>query len=106
MKTLAPHAATLFAATPARLAPARPTPKAGAAHEAATQFAAVALGELLQPMFDTLPQNGGTFGGGAGEAAFRPLLVQHMAEAIARQGGLGLSETIAQAMLRLQETQG
>jgi Rod binding domain-containing protein len=70
----------------------------------AEEFTAVALGELLAPMFDTLAQDGGTFGGGQGEAAFRPMLVQHMAAGLAHQGGLGLTATVTQAMLRLQES--
>jgi len=71
----------------------------------AMEFTAVALGELLAPMFDTLAQDGGTFGGGQGEAAFRPMLVQQMAAGLAHQGGLGLTATVTQAMLRLQESQ-
>ena len=80
------------AATPARL------------HKAAEDFTAVALSEMLAPMFATLDDTGGLFGGGAGEAAFRPMLIQQMAAGIARQGGLGLTDNVAQAMLRLQES--
>ena len=70
--------------------------------KSAQDFTAVALGEMLAPMFDTLDQTGGTFGGG-GEAAFRPMLVQEFAKTIARQGGFGLTEQVAKAMLALQE---
>jgi Rod binding domain-containing protein len=87
--------------------PARPAiaPNAAAQlRQKATDFTAVALGELLAPMFDTLAQDGGAFGGGEGEAAFRPMLVQKMAEGMARQGGLGLTDIVTQAMLRLQES--
>jgi Rod binding domain-containing protein len=81
------------------------TPDAAAQiRQKAVEFTAVALGELLAPMFDTLAQDGGTFGGGQGEAAFRPMLVQQMAEGLAHQGGLGLTATVTQAMLRLQES--
>jgi Rod binding domain-containing protein len=71
--------------------------------KSAQDFTAVALGEMLAPMFDTLDQTGGTFGGGGGEAAFRPMLVQEFAKTIARQGGFGLTEQVAKAMLALQE---
>lgn len=71
----------------------------------AMEFTAVALTEMLTPMFDTLAGDGGPFGGGAGEATFRPMLVQQMASGIARQGGLGLTDTVAHAMLKLQESQ-
>jgi Rod binding domain-containing protein len=90
--TALPAAATPSAATAAQL------------RQQAEQFTAVALGEMLQPMFDTLAQDGGTFGGGVGEAAFRPMLVQQMAEGLARQGGLGLTESVARAMLGMQES--
>jgi peptidoglycan hydrolase FlgJ len=71
--------------------------------KSAQDFTAMALGEMLAPMFDTLDQTGGTFGGGGGEAAFRPMLVQEFAKTIARQGGFGLTEQVAKAMLALQE---
>ena len=71
--------------------------------KSAQDFTAVALGEMLAPMFDTLDQTGGTFGGGGGEAAFRPMLVQEFAKSIAGQGGFGLTEQVAKAMLALQE---
>jgi Rod binding domain-containing protein len=83
---------------------AQPADSAAQLRGKAVEFTAVALGEMLAPMFDTLAQDGGSFGGGAGEAAFRPMLVQHMAEGLARQGGLGLTDAVTQAMLRLQES--
>ena len=72
--------------------------------KAAADFTAVALNEMLSPMFDTLDQSGGRFGGGAGEAAFRPLLINEFAKSIAQDGGFGLTSAVAAAMLRLQET--
>jgi Rod binding domain-containing protein len=72
--------------------------------QAAEDFTAVALNEMLSPMFDTLDQSGGRFGGGAGEAAFRPLLINEFAKSIAQDGGFGLTSAVAAAMLRLQET--
>jgi len=85
---------------------ARPVAQAGndaKVQKSAQDFTAVALGEMLAPMFDTLDQTGGTFGGGGGEAAFRPMLVQEFAKSIAGQGGFGLTEQVAKAMLALQE---
>jgi Rod binding domain-containing protein len=70
---------------------------------AAQNFTAVALGELLAPLFETLPKDGGTFGGGQGEAAWRPMLVQEIAKSMAQNGGLGITTLVTQAMLRLQE---
>jgi Rod binding domain-containing protein len=71
--------------------------------KAAEDFTAVALSELLKPMFDTADTADGPFGGGDAERAFKPMLVDEIAKHIAHDGGLGLAEPIYQQMLRLQE---
>jgi peptidoglycan hydrolase FlgJ len=71
--------------------------------KAAQDFEAMALGELLQPMFDTVDTAHSPFGGGDGEAAWRPMLVQEVAKQIAASGGLGLARPVYAAMLRMQE---
>ena len=90
---------TAIPAVPASTPPAN-APKL---HQAAEDFAAVALGEMLSPMFDTVDSAKGLFGGGAGEEAFKPMLVSEMAKTIAHSGGLGLVEPVYQQMLRMQE---
>jgi len=72
-------------------------------HKAAEDFTAVALNELLKPMFDSVETAGGPFSGGAVEEQFKPIMVQEIAKQIARSGGLGLAEPVYQQMLRLQE---
>ena len=69
----------------------------------AQQFEALALGQLLAPMFDTVDTSKGLFGGGDGEAAWKPMMVSELAKSIAASGGLGLAKPIMQQMLRLQE---
>ncbi len=96
--TIPTDSAAKLAALPGASAPPQRIRKA------AEEFTAVALGEMLSPMFATLDDTGGILGGGPGEAAFRPMLIQQMAAGIARQGGLGLTDQVAQAMLRLQES--
>lgn len=71
--------------------------------KAAAEFTTTALNEMLAPLFEGLPQDGGLFGGGPGEAAFRPMLIQEMAKSMAQSGGLGLTDIVTQAMLHLQE---
>ncbi len=71
--------------------------------KAAQDFTAVALGEMLKPMFDTVDESGGMFGGGPGEQTWRPMMIDEIAKAMARQGGLGLSGPVTQAMLQIQE---
>jgi len=64
----------------------------------------MAISQLLQPMFDTVKTPAGSFGGGAGEEAWKPMFVDALAKVIAKQGGLGLAKPIEQAMQRMQET--
>ena len=70
---------------------------------AAQEFESMALGQMLAPMFETVDQSKGMFGGGDGEAAWKPLLTKELAKHIAGHGGLGLAGPVMQQMLRLQE---
>ncbi|MGH7040518.1 MAG: rod-binding protein [Acetobacteraceae bacterium] len=84
------------------------TAAATPAHEAvlrraARRFEAMAINELLAPMFATVDPAHGLFGGGAGEAAFRPMLVNAIAQKIEAAGGLGLANSIYHALLGAQE---
>jgi peptidoglycan hydrolase FlgJ len=94
---------------PAALPPAppiaRPMQSADPAKVAksAHDFEAMAIGQLLQPMFNTVDTSHGTFGGGAGEEAWKPMLVQEFAKQIANHGGLGLAKPVYDAMMRMQE---
>jgi flagellar protein FlgJ len=63
----------------------------------------MAIGQLLQPMFDTVKTANSRFGGGAGEEAWKPMLVQEFAKQIAAHGGLGLAKPVYDAMIRMQE---
>ncbi len=72
--------------------------------KAAQDFEAMALGEMLKPMFATVDTSKGLFGGGAGEATWKPLMVDEMAKSIAKSGGFGIADAVLKEMLRLQET--
>lgn len=88
-------------------AAAPPAPaQAARAAKAAQDFEAMALGQLLSPMFDTVDLSNSPFGGGAAEATWKPMLTQEIAKQIARSGGLGLARPILSEMLRMQEAQG
>ena len=69
----------------------------------AQEFEAMALNQLLTPIFDTVDGSKGPFGGGSGEAAWKPMMVTELAKAMSRQGGLGLARPVMQQMLRMQE---
>ena len=71
--------------------------------KSAQDFEAMAIGQLLQPMFDTVDTSHGMFGGGPGEEAWKPMLVQEFAKQIANHGGLGLAKPVYDAMMRMQE---
>jgi Rod binding domain-containing protein len=82
--------------------PSQPVDQAKLA-KSAHEFEAMAIGQLLEPMFDTVDLSKDPFGGGAGEAAWKPMLVQEFAKQIEAHGGLGLARPIYDAMLRMQE---
>jgi Rod binding domain-containing protein len=71
---------------------------------AAHAFEATTLSQLLAPMFDTVDTAHGAFGGGEGEAAWRPMLVDAIAKQIAAHGGLGLAGPVLRQMIQMQET--
>lgn len=79
-------------------------PGAARAWRAAQDFEAMALTQLLTPMFDTVDTSAGPFGGGKAEQAFRPFLTDAIAHQMAARGGLGLAMPVWQQMLRMQET--
>ena len=90
---------------PAAGPPPNDLPPAVAARlwHSAQQFEAMALGSLLKPIFDTVDTSKGPFGGGNGEAAWKPMLITSIAKEIAAHGGLGLARPVFAQMLRLQE---
>ena len=93
--------------SPVAAAPTIPRPAQNAdpaaIAKAAKDFEAMAIGQLLQPMFDTVDTSKGMFGGGAGEEAWKPLMVQEFAKQMAAHGGIGLAKPVYDAMLRMQE---
>ena len=71
---------------------------------AAQDFEAMFLSQMMNYMFSSLKTDG-PFGGGKGEEVFRSLMVDEYGKQIANAGGLGLSDDLTQAMLKLQEAQ-
>jgi Rod binding domain-containing protein len=69
----------------------------------AKDFEAMALGEMLKPMFDTVDTSKGLFGGGIGEATWKPMMVEEMAKSIAQGGGVGIADEVMKEMLSLQD---
>ena len=73
-----------------------------ALRQAAEDFEAVYLAQMLAPMFETLSTDG-MFGGGSGEDIYRSLMVQEYGKAIARSGGIGIADQVERELLRVQE---
>ena len=71
--------------------------------DTARQFEAMAIGQLLAPMFETVDTSKGLFGGGEAEAAWKPMLVSELAKQVAKQGSFGLARPVMEQMMRLQE---
>lgn len=72
------------------------------AREAADEFEAAFLSELLGHMFEGL-ETDGPFGGGHGEEMMRSMLVNEYGKSVAARGGLGISDTVYKELILLQE---
>jgi peptidoglycan hydrolase FlgJ len=94
MASIAPIPSPTLATTPA------PDAKA---EKSAREFEAMAIGQLLQPMFATVDSSHSLFGGGSAEETWKPFLVNEIAKKIAANGGLGLARPVLAEMLRMQE---
>jgi flagellar protein FlgJ len=71
--------------------------------QGAKDFEAMALGQLLAPMFQTVDTAHSEFGGGEAEGTWRPMLVDAIGKQIAAHGGLGIAAPVFAAMLHAQE---
>lgn len=98
-QTIAAAIPVAAAPTPKTLSPAQ----VGASRSAAQEFEAMAIGQLLQPMFNTVDTSKGLFGGGAGEATWKPMMVDEMAKMLAKTGGIGIADAVFKEMLQMQE---
>jgi Rod binding domain-containing protein len=74
------------------------------AREAATEFEAVFIAQMLKPMFEEL-ESDGLFGGGHAESMNRDLMVDEYGKKIAESGGIGLADSVMAEILKMQETQ-
>ena len=96
--TLQAETALLNAKTLPRVGPADDIRQA---RRVAEEFEAVFLGQVLKPMFDTVPTDG-PFGGGFSEGMWRALQVDEYGKAIARSGGIGISDAVLRQILEMQ----
>lgn len=71
--------------------------------DAAKEFEAVFMTEMIKPMFEGLKTNS-RFGGGKGEEVFRGFMIQEYGKLIAERGEIGIADSVKAEMIRLQET--
>ena len=86
------------------LSQAGPTVDRQRIRQAAEDFEAVFLSQMLQPMFEGL-ETDGLFGGGSAEQIYRGVLLQEYGKALAQRGGVGIADAVEQEMLKLQEVE-
>jgi Rod binding domain-containing protein len=71
--------------------------------EAAQEFEAVFLSEMLKPMFAEVNKADPLFGGGHGEEVFNGFMVQEYGKIMAQKGGIGIAEHVKAELIRIQE---
>jgi len=68
----------------------------------ADEFEAMFISQMFKPMMESIPTDG-PLGGGNTEHMFRSMMIDEIGKDIAKQGGVGLSDSIYQEILRMQE---
>ncbi len=71
------------------------------AEEAAKEFEAVFIAEMMKPMFEGISTDG-QFGGGKGEEIFRGMLLQEYGNLMAQTGAVGIASEVKNAMIQMQ----
>jgi Rod binding domain-containing protein len=69
---------------------------------AAEDFEAFYLTQALSTMFAGI-ETDPLFGGGPGEGVFRAFLTQEYGKILARAGGVGIADSVAREIIKLQE---
>jgi Rod binding domain-containing protein len=72
--------------------------------QAAQDFEAFFLSQMLQPMFKTV-ETDEMFGGGQGEDMWKSLMVDEYAKQIAKTGGVGIADQVMEVMIQAQESE-
>ena len=73
------------------------------ARKTAEEFESLFLNQMFKVMFETIDVKESLFSGGHAEEVWRREYVKNLAEIIAQNGGIGLSDTVYTQMVRLQE---
>ena len=90
-----------------------PLPQVGGRHAAtnmqqvrkvAQDFESVFISQMIKPMFENTTAEA-PFGGGSSEKIWRDMQVEEYGKAIAKNGGIGIADSVMKEMLKMQEVQ-
>ena len=70
--------------------------------EAAQEFEAVFIAEMMKPMFEGIEAEA-PFNGGKGEEVFRGMMLQEYGKVTVQNGGFGIADQVKAAMIEMQE---
>ncbi len=70
--------------------------------QAAKDFEALFVTEMMKPMFEGIKTDG-AFGGGKTEEVFRGLMLQEYGKMVAETGQLGIAQAVKTEMIKMQE---
>ncbi|MEK7802443.1 MAG: rod-binding protein [Pseudomonadota bacterium] len=100
-KALSPSSILTLQSSGAIVAPTATADKLKA-KQAAKDFEAVFITEMMKPMFESIEVDD-TFGGGKGEEVFRGLLTQEYGKMFSQKGGIGLAAHVQSELIKIQE---
>lgn len=72
--------------------------------EAAREFEAVFISQMIKPMFEGI-ETDNMFGGGKGEEVFRSMMIEEYGKEIAKRDITGLQTQVMSKLIELQEQQ-
>ncbi len=75
------------------------------AREAAKEFEAVFISQMLGMMFEGASAADSVFGGGKAEEIYQSLMVNEYGKQMAQNGGIGISDAVLSTILQMQENQ-
>jgi len=78
------------------------TATARQAYETAQDFEATFLSQMLRPMFENT-QAEKPFGGGMAEEMWQSMQIEEYGKAIAKAGGIGLTDAVYKEIMKMQE---
>lgn len=82
----------------------RPNAQTDKINQAAMDFEAVYISQMLTPMFDGI-QTDGMFGGGNAENIYRSMMVEEYGKMMAANGGIGLADAVKASIIEIQSKQ-